>query len=142
MPIAAGQSILQSQIKSALSLDVAAQPQTFVAIVIAALSSVIPMGLLPSAPSPIPLTPAGISAAQSNMDTALNLGPAAQIDTTAALIALAVSLAAPLAPPAGLSNLQSQIANALSMQQAANIDMTAQLIALSIIQYYTMGGII
>jgi hypothetical protein len=142
MPIAAGQSVLQSQIKAALSMDKAANQSAVIGMIIAGLSSVIPMGLVPTAPSPTPLAPAGISGTQSTMNAAINMGPAATIDTTAAMWASAISIAAPMAPPAGMSALQSQIKNAMSMDKAANIDTTAQLIALAIIQYYLAGGIL
>ena len=142
MPITAGQNILQQQIKSALSMDKAANPAAVIGMISSALSTIIPMGLFPSAPSPTPLTPAGIAATQSNLVASLGLGPAANVSTTAAMWASAISLAAPLAPPAGISTLQSQIENAMSLGEAANIDTTAQMIALAIIQYYVTGGIL
>lgn len=142
MPIAAGQSVLQSQIKAALSMGKAANQTAVIGIIIAGLSSIIPMGLIPTAPSPIPLIPAGISGTQFTMNAAINIGPAAAISTTAAMWAAAISTAAPMAPPAGLSALQSQIESAMSMGKAANIDTTAQLISAAIIQYYITGGIL
>lgn len=141
MPIAAGQTVLQNALKSAFSMGKGATQQAVVGVIISGLTSIIPMGIFPTAPTPIPLAPAGISATQSNLNNSLGLGKASTIDTTAQLISLAVSLAAPMAPPAGLSILQNNIKSAFSMGKAANIDTVTQLISVAIIQYYLAGGV-
>jgi hypothetical protein len=142
MPIAASQSLLQNQIKSALSLDKAANKPLVATLIASAIASAVPMGLLPSVPSPIPLAPAGFAGTQSGIQGAFDLGPAATPDLVAQLMASAISLCAPLAPPAGLTMLQSQIASALKKDQAANKDILALELATAIVSYYTAGGIL
>lgn len=142
MPIAAALNPLNSQIKNALNLGPAADPDLAATIMAAGVAQACVMGLLPSAPAPIPLTPAGLNAGMDLMKNAFSLGPAADPSIVSKLLGAGISLIAPLAPPAGLSFLQTQIENALSMGPAANIDTVALIIASAIIQYYTMGGII
>lgn len=141
MPISAGQSLLQTQIKNALSLEAGAQIATTASTLAAAVAGVVPMGFFPVAPTPTPLAPGGLSAGQSLFQTALSLGPGASIATTAQMFATAVSLIAPTAPPAGLSSLQSQIESSLNMGEGANIDSIAAQISTAIVQYYVSGGV-
>lgn len=142
MPIAAAFPLLNNQIANALSMDIAADPNTVATIIATAVGQASSMGLLPAAPAPIPLVPAGLSAGQNLITNALNLQIAADIKIVATIMATGISLIAPLAPPAGLSYLQNEIANALSMDIAAQQKTVALMISNAIIQYYTMGGII
>lgn len=142
MPIAGGNSLLQNQLKSSLSLQQGAQIKTSASLISAGIASIVPMGLLPSAPSPIPLTPAGLSAGMNMIEQALSLDKGATISTVASLLANGISLIAPLAPPAGLSILSQLIESALSLDVGADIGITSAQIASAIITYYTCGGII
>jgi len=142
MPIAAGMPILQSQFVSAMSLKQGAQVQSTSAIMASAIASVVPMGLFPVAPTPIPLTPAGMSAGLSMIQNAMSLKQGAQISTVSKMIANGISLIAPTAPPAGLSLLGQQLESAMSMKQGAQIQTTTSLMASAIITYYTSGGVL
>ena len=142
MPIAAGQSILKSQFLSALSLKQGAQTQITGMRLSLAIGSVVPMGLLPIPPAPIPLIPAGLSAGISMIQQAMSFKQGAQVKTTAQMIAKGVSLIAPLAPPAGLSLLSKQIEAAFSLKQGARENVVADLLSIAVITYYTCGGII
>lgn len=141
MPISAGQSILQSQIKSALSLEKGAQIPTTASALSAAIAGIVPVGIFPTAPTPKPLTPDGVSAGQAMFSSALSLGAGATISATAQMFATAVSLIAPAAPPAGISSLQSQFESALSMEKGADIEAIAAQMATAIVQYYVVGGV-
>lgn len=142
MPIAASISILQPQISNAFSLGPAAQPDLVATLIAQAVSSACITGLLPSAPSPIPLTPSGFANGLSNIRDAFNQGSAAQPDIVAEKLAQGVSVIAPLAPTAGLSVLKNQINSALNLGPAAQPTLVATLIAQAIVQYYIAGGII
>lgn len=83
---------------------------------------------------------AGIPLLQTQINTALNLGPAAQQATVAQLISLAVASVAPMgffppAPvpipliPAGVAAGQAMILNALNMGPAAKQSTVAQMMA-------------
>lgn len=142
MPIAAALPLLQTQIQNALNLGPAAQVPTVATIIASAVASAAPTGLFPPAPTPVPLVPAGLAAGQAQIQSALNLGPAAQQPVVAQLIALGVSLIAPAAPPAGLTLLKTQIENALNLSSAAQVPTVATIIASAIVQYYLAGGVI
>jgi len=142
MPITAAFPIFQSHISQAFNLGPAADQGTVATIVTAGMTAGIPLGLLPSAPSPIPLTPSGASAFQSQFESALRLGLAADVATVSQLMAIAVSVASPMAPPSGLSGLQSAFENALSLGPAADPNTVSQLMAQGIVQYYVSGGIL
>lgn len=86
---------------------------------------------------------AGLPILQSQLNTALNMGPAAQQATVATIIASAVAMVAPMgffppAPipipliPAGMAAGQSMISNALNMGPAAEQSTVAQMIATGI----------
>jgi len=142
MPIAASFPVLQPQLKASMSLGPAGNASIIATLISSALSSVVPMGMFPLVPSPIPLTPVGFSACKTMIENSMNLKEAANIDTVALMMANGISLMAPLAPPVGLTYLQSQIKNALNLGQVANADIIALTIASAIPQYYMMGGII
>lgn len=145
MPIAAAQSVIESQIKAALSLDKGANIDATATIIAAGIASGVPMGLFPTAPTPpfpIPLSPTGLSATQNGIKAALSLDKGANIDTTAQLIAQAISLMAPIVPPAGLSGLISQIKNALSLDKGANSDTFAKLVSVGVVAYYQAAGVL
>ena len=142
MPIAAGLPVLQSQFISALSLRQGAQVQSTSAMMASAIASIVPMGLFPVIPAPVPLVPAGVSAGMSMIQNALSLKQGAQISAVSKMIANGVSLIAPTAPPAGLSLLGQQLESAMSMKQGAQIQTTASLMASAIIAYYTSGGVL
>jgi len=141
MPIAAAQSLLKAQIGMALKMGKAAQVTTTAQVIASAIGSSVPMGFFPTAPVPVPLYPAGLSAGQALISSALNMGPAATIATTAQMMAMGISVIAPTAPPAGLSALQSQIESALSSGKGADQSIIAEQLATAIVQYYQSGGV-
>lgn len=141
MPIAASLSILQTQIKSAMSMRQAAQTSISAQLVSGGVAMIVPTGILPLVP-PVPLVPIGLSAGSALISQGLSMSSAATAKVSAQMIASGVSMIAPLAPPAGLSLLTSQLESAFSMKQAATTDMVSQLIAMAIISYYTAGGIL
>lgn len=135
-------SMLQSQIETALSMDIAANPVATSQLVAAAVASMAAVGKIPSAPSPIPVIPAGVSAGGSLIQAALSLGPAAIQPLVAQMMATGISVIGVNAPPTGLSYLQSQIESALNMGQAANNQTTAKIIGAAVPVYYNMGTVI
>jgi hypothetical protein len=141
MPIAASMPLINSAVSSALNLGQAATNDLTASIIMAALSSAVPMGMFPVAPVPIPLVPGGASACKTMITQALGLGKAATADLTAQMIAAGISILAPTAPPAGLSALQSQIKSALSMSNAATPSAVAAMIAIAVVAYYSSGGV-
>lgn len=142
MPVAAGFSLLKSQIVAALSLGPAAIPPSVAAIISAAVGTTASMGIYPTAPVPAPLAAPGVSACNSAIVAALSLGPGAKQKLVAQIIAQGVAVTAPLAPPAGLSKLTSTIESALSMDKGAKQSAIAQIIAQGVIVYYSMGGVL
>lgn len=142
MPITATQKLLETQIKTAFSLDKGAE-KTIISLMLAtAIASSASAGLLPSAPSPIPLIPCGLTAGQTLIQNSMSLDKMATQDLVAQLIAQGVSVIAPMCPPVGLATLQLQLAQALKMDKGASPDLTAQLWSQAIIAYYSMGTII
>ncbi len=135
-------SMLTSQIETALNMDVAAQQSPISNIIAAAVGSMAGVGKIPSAPSPIPVVPAGVSAGAAQIEMALSMGPAAQQSVVAQLIAAGISSIGVNAPPAGLSFLAAQIEMALSMGPAANQSTAAQIIGNAVPAYYNMGTVI
>lgn len=142
MAVASMTSMLSSQIETALGMGPAASPKIVAQIIASAVGSMAGVGKIPAAPSPLPVIPAGISAGASQIETALNLGPAAKQKVVAQLIALGISSIGVNAPPAGLSFLASQIENAFSMGPAAKEKVVANIIGSSVPTYYNMGGVI
>lgn len=142
MPIAASQSLLKSQIESALKMGKGANIDTTAQIIASAVGSASSMGIFPTAPTPVPLSPSGLSAGQSLIKAALSMGKGASISSTAKMMATGISLIAPAAPPAGLSSLQSQLEAALSMGKGADMSPIAAQFAVAIVSYYTSGGVI
>jgi hypothetical protein len=144
MPIAASLSPLQTQIQNAFKMNMSAQSDTVALSIVNAVVSIVPTGLFPMPPPapPIPLSPAGASAAISMVQNAYKMGMGAQSDTVATMLAQAISVIAPLAPPSGLSLLQTQLKNAYKLGMSSQSDTVAMLMAQAIIQYYLAGGII
>lgn len=142
MSVNALTSSLQSQIEAALSMDIAANPVATSQLVAAAIGSMAAVGKIPSAPSPIPVIPAGVAAGGALIQSALSLGPAAIQTLVAQMMAAGISVIGVNAPPAGLSYLQSQIETALSMGEAANNQTTAKIIGAAVPTYYNMGSVI
>lgn len=142
MPIATMQPLLKTQIESAFNMGKAAQSDVVAIQIANAVASAVPSGLLPAAPSPIPLTPSGLGAAIPMIQNAYKMGKAAQPETVALQLANAISVIAPLCPPTGLSLLQTQLKNAFKLGKAAQPSTVATLMSQAIIQYYLSGGII
>ncbi len=142
MAVASMTSMLISQIETALSMGPAANPKVIAQIIAAAVGSMAGVGKLPAGPALIPIIPAGISIGASQIETALNLGPAAKPKIVAQLIALGISSIGVNAPPAGLSFLASQIESSFSLGPAANEKAVANIIGSSVPTYYNMGGVI
>lgn len=142
MPIAATQPLLQTQITTAMSMGPAAQPDLVAIQIASAVGSAAPSGLLPAAPSPIPLVPSGLVAGQQQIKNALTMGKGANKKAVATQIANGISVIAPLAPPAGLSTLQTQLESAMSMGKGAQPSVVATQFSTAIVQYYLAGGII
>ena len=142
MPIAGGISPLQSQLKGALSMGNGAQVASTSQLFAAGVASIVPMGMFPIAPVPVPLAPAGMSAGASLIQNALSMGNGATIDAVSQMIAMGISVIAPVAPPAGLSILAQQIKGALSLGNGATVDSTAMMIALAVPTYYMAGGVL
>ena len=142
MPIAASLPTLQAQIINAFNLGPAAQPDLVGTLITQAVATSCVTGLLPSAPSPIPLTPSGFSNGLSQIKSAFNQGAEAQTNLVAQKIAQGVSVIAPIAPASGVSALQSQINNAFNLGATAQPNLVATMISQAIIQYYIAGGII
>lgn len=135
-------STLQSQIETALGMDIAANPIATSQLVAVAIGSMAAVGKIPSAPSPIPVVPAGVAAGGAQIQTSLSMGPAAQQTIVAQIMALGISVIGVNAPPTGLSFLISQIESALNMGPAANNKTTAQIIGAAVPAYYNMGTVI
>lgn len=141
MPISAGQSLLEAQIKTALMSGQGANANTTAQLISSAIASVVPMGFFPTAPVPVPLSPSGLSAGQSIISTALNMQKGATVDSTSQMMANGISMIAPTAPPAGLSTLQSLIKTALSAGSGADPSAFASQLASAVVSYYSMGGV-
>lgn len=141
MPITAGRSLLNNQIKSALSKGKSADINTTSQEITNAIASVVGMGIFPTSPSPLPLKALGKSAAKSLIKNALNMGRGANINTTAQMIATAISLIAPIVPPKGFSALKTALKNALSAGKGATIKNTANQFSAAIINYFSSGGV-
>ena len=141
MPIPAGYSPFNSQLQTAWGMGKGAQINTSSQLFCTALSSIVPMGLIPSGPTMIPLVPAGLTAASSLMIAGLSMGKGAQRSTTSKQMARAISVLSPLCPPAGLTSLSSMIEAALSMGKGAKVNTVAQQISQAVITYYQTGGV-
>jgi hypothetical protein len=142
MPIAATQPLLQTQITSALTMGKAAQPNIVATQIASAVGTASTSGLLPAAPSPIPLTPSGLTAGQQQITSALTMGKGANKKAVATQMANGISTIAPLAPPSGLSTLQVQLESAMNLGKGAQPSIVATQFASAIVQYYLAGGII
>ena len=142
MPIGASVSLLKGQFRNALSMGKGASIATTSQVFASAIASAASMGIFPTAPTPVPLAPSGLSAGANMIKNALSMGKSASISTTAQMIASAVSMIAPTAPPSGLSGLRSNLKNALSAGKGANINTTATQFASAVVSYYTSGGVI
>lgn len=142
MPIAGTTSALQSQFKSGLTLDLAADPDLVATSLSSAIAAIAPSGLFPAGAVMVPLVPAGLSATQSLFKNALTLDIAADPDLTATVLASGVSVLCPMVPPAGMSLLQSQFKNALTLDVAADPDLVATSMASAVISYFSAGGVV
>lgn len=143
MPIAAAQPIFQTQFQAALSLGVAANPQTIATMMASGIATGVPNGLFPPPPaSPVPLAPSGIEATRSGIAAALSMGISAEKPAVAKLMAQAIALAVPVVPPSGLSTLSSEIESALSMERSANQSTVSQMLSKAVVNYYLAGGVI
>ena len=142
MPIAPINVPLKNAIKAALNLEVAGNPDLTSTIIISTLAGLVPMGLFPPAPSPLPLIPSGVSIAQNGIKGALSLEVAGNPDLTSLQMASAIQALVPNIPPVGFSILQNAIKSALSLEVAGNPDLQAEIIANAIVGYYTSGGVI
>ena len=140
MPIVAAYSPMEASITSAWSMGKGATVPTSTQMFCTAVGTGASMGLYPVGVSMVPLTPSGVSAATSLMTSALSMGKGAQINTTSQLMALAISVIAPLCPPVGLSTLGYQIEASMSHGKGAQVSTTSQLIAQAVVNYYVTGG--
>lgn len=141
MPVNSMTSTLTSQIEAALSMDIAANNLVISQMIAAAVASMAGVGIIPGAP-PIPIIPAGVAAGASQIQTALSMGPAAQIPVVAQIFAAGISVIGINAPPTGLPFLTNQVQIALSMDIAAEPSKIAQIIGSAVPVYYNMGGVI
>lgn len=142
MPIAAAYSPINSQMYSAWSMGKGATVSTSTNMFVLGIGTSVPMGMIYSGVTLVPLTPTGISAAQSMMTAALSMGSGATVSTTSKQMAQAIALIAPLCPPAGYSALSSLIEVAMSSGKGAQVNTVCQQIAQGVITYYTSGGVI
>ena len=142
MPIPAAYSPFNSQLQTAWNMGKGAQVNTSSQLLCTALASVVPMGLIPSGISLIPLVPAGVTAASSLMTAGLSMGKGAQIGATSKQMAQAISILAPLCPPAGLTTLSSLIEVAMSMNKGAKVSTVAQQVSQAVVTYYQIGGVV
>lgn len=133
---------MESQLKSALSMGKAATVGKTAKQFATAVASIVPKGFFPTAPVPVPLSPSGKSAGEAQIKAALSMGKGAQVAMVAQMIAVGVSLIAPVAPSSGLSGLSAQLKSALSMGKAAKPAKFAKQAAAAIIAYYQAGGVI
>jgi len=142
MPIAGAISPLQAQLKSAITLDVAAEPDSVAAMFASAIASVAPSGMMPAGAAMVPLVPAGLAATQAQIKNALTLDIAAEPDTAAQIMAAGVSALCPMVPPSGIAALQTQIKSAITLDVAAEPDTVSQMLASAIISYFSAGGVV
>lgn len=142
MPISAGYGLLRTQLVSCHSMKPASTVDVVTRLEVLAVASIVPMGLKPHYPSPIPLVPSGISPAMSMLKTAGSMGSTADVNKSAKLTATAVSVIAPLCPSFGKTTLETQLKSAWSMKNSATIDIVSTLEANAVITYYLAGGII
>jgi hypothetical protein len=138
MPITAGMSMIQNQLKSAFNMGAGGTPSATSQMIAAAIASAVPMAMIPGTP-PIPLSPSGMSAAANMLKSAFNMGAGGTPSMTAQMIASAISLIAPLCPPTGMTLLKTQLENVFNMGASGKPDMTAQMIALAVCNFYQMG---
>ena len=142
MPIAGALAPLQSQLKSAITLDIAAEPEAVATLIASSIASIAPTGMFPAGAAMIPLAPAGLAATQSQIKNALTLDVAAEPETVAQLMAAGIAALCPIVPPSGLAPLQTQIKSAITLDIAAEPDTVAQMLSSAIISYFTAGGVV
>jgi hypothetical protein len=142
MPIASGQSPLQSLIQALENAGVAGNPSLSALQLTSALASIVPMGIMMIGPTPTPLIPAGFSAMQQMLLASYQSGVSGAPSVSSQAIATAISVLAPLCPPTGLSVLQSMISSIDNMGVAGSTNLTAQMLASAIVAYFTSGGVL
>lgn len=142
MPIAATTSVLQAQIKNALSLKQAATPDLVGTIIASALAGIAPSGLFPAGFMLVPLVPAGYAVTQSMISLAFNLKPGANKTVDSKMFSLGIAALCPIVPPIGLTLLEVQLSNSMDLKQAATPDLVATLMANAIISYFMSGGVV
>lgn len=142
MPIALAQPILQTNIQLLLSKGKSANQNDFARNFTNALSAVVPMGMFPVAPVPVPMSPSGKSLCENTIRQSLSLKQGATSDTVSMLFATGVSFLVPIVPPVGLMNLKNQIKKALDMGTASNKQVFSLIVSAAIVQYYTSGGVL
>jgi hypothetical protein len=142
MPIAGTQPALEIQIKNALTLDVASNPDLFASTITNAIASVVPSGLIQQGNTMVPLVPAGAPGTQIQSKNSASLDVAATPDTASEALAAAIVTLVPLVPPVAQKVLQLGIKNAFSQDTAATPDTVAAALASAIISYYTSAGVV
>ena len=142
MPLSAALNPLQSLIKLALISDVGGSPNMLAQSISGAIAAIAPMGLFPAGMAMIPLVPAGVTGAQSLMQTSFISDVGGSPDVLSNIIGGAIVAVCPMVPPIGLTALQSLLKIAFQMDMGGTPDAVAQSIAGAIVTYYSMGMVV